>query len=126
MPPLDLDQYTWSHRPLLIFATHENLSALDEQRRRLTGQNAALADRKMVVIEVIGNRVTVYGQDHDIDPAALKMRYGIDESQTFAVLLVGKDTGVKLRRAQPVAMDEVFGLIDSMPMRRREMRERSE
>jgi hypothetical protein len=31
---------------------------------------------------------------------------------------------VKLTRNEPVALDEIFALVDSMPMRRREMRER--
>ena len=40
------------------------------------------------------------------------------------VLLIGKDGGVKLRSTEPVSTDELFALIDSMPMRRREMEER--
>jgi hypothetical protein len=38
---------------------------------------------------------------------------------------IGKDGGVKLRSAEPVAAGDFFALIDTMPMRRREMRERA-
>ncbi len=41
---------------------------------------------------------------------------------SFEVLLIGKDGGVKLRRDQPVAVSEITALIDTMPMRRNEMR----
>jgi hypothetical protein len=44
---------------------------------------------------------------------------------TFRVRLVGKDGGVKLDSARPVATAEVFALIDAMPMRRAEVAERA-
>ena len=40
----------------------------------------------------------------------------------FNVLLVGRDGGVKLRRDHPVNASEINALIDTMPMRRAEMR----
>ena len=42
----------------------------------------------------------------------------------FSVILIGKDGGVKLRSAEPVSAEAIFGLIDGMPMRQREMRNR--
>lgn len=42
----------------------------------------------------------------------------------FAAVLVGKDGTVKLRSDEPVPAEELFDLVDAMPMRRREMRER--
>jgi hypothetical protein len=43
------------------------------------------------------------------------------EKGVFTVLFVGKDRGGKLRPQEPVPMAEIFALIDSMPMRKREM-----
>jgi len=40
----------------------------------------------------------------------------------FAVIPVGKDGTVKLRKDRPVAPKDIFRLIDSMPMRQREMK----
>jgi hypothetical protein len=37
-------------------------------------------------------------------------------------VLVGKDGTVKLQREGMTALKDIFGLIDSMPMRRREIR----
>lgn len=42
----------------------------------------------------------------------------------FSLRLVGKDGGEKLRSLQPVSAASLFALVDAMPMRRREMRER--
>jgi hypothetical protein len=41
------------------------------------------------------------------------------------ILLIGKDGGIKAR-FDHLSLDEVYQVIDGMPMRRREMRERNE
>jgi len=40
------------------------------------------------------------------------------------IILIGKDGGVKLRKTYIVEANEVFDLIDLMPMRRSEMKNR--
>ena len=45
---------------------------------------------------------------------------------SFRVVLIGKDGGVKLRQEEPISVADLFALIDSMPMRKQEMRQRSE
>lgn len=40
----------------------------------------------------------------------------------FKVRLIGKDGGEKLTSSAPVTMTELFALIDTMPMRREEMK----
>jgi hypothetical protein len=50
----------------------------------------------------------------------LRRRFGVNKG-TFTVVLVGKDGGVKLERSGPVSLSVIFALIDSMPMRHREM-----
>ena len=52
----------------------------------------------------------------------LRPEWGVDAEADFAVLLVGKDGTVKLRRQAPVPAAEIAALIDTMPMRRQEMR----
>lgn len=42
----------------------------------------------------------------------------------FSVVLIGKDGGEKLRRTTPLAPADLFALVDAMPMRQAEMRER--
>lgn len=44
------------------------------------------------------------------------------QAPAFRVRLVGKDGGVKLDQGTPVSPDELFALIDAMPMRRAEKR----
>lgn len=43
-------------------------------------------------------------------------------TKSFSVVLIGKDGGEKLRRAIPLSPEELFAVVDAMPMRRAEMR----
>ncbi len=45
--------------------------------------------------------------------------------QGFSTLLIGKDDGVRMRSRQLAKTEDLFALIDDMPMRQREMREQS-
>ena len=121
---LRMDDYAWSHRPLVVFAASEDAHELERQRASLRDAEAGLVARDMVVIEVIGREAgTVDGQPlSDAAVAHLVERYD-PSANAFEVLLIGKDTGVKLRRGEPVATETLFEVIDSMPMRQREMRE---
>jgi hypothetical protein len=46
------------------------------------------------------------------------------DAKTFSVVLIGKDGGEKLRRTTPLPPAELFALVDAMPMRRAELRDR--
>jgi len=117
-------RYRWKNRPLLVFAPHGQHASLRRQQELLSGRSAQLRDRDMVVILVVGDRVsTRYGPGPGSTAAALRKRYGVGANQ-FATLLVGKDTGVKRRSGRPLTASSLFALIDSMPMRRQEMRSR--
>lgn len=119
-----MDDYAWSHRPLIVFSDRDDHPQRIEQKKYLQTYETDFADRAMVLIEVINEKVFVDGEPVNGPSPNLRERYGVSPAATFAVLLVGKDTGIKLRRDEPVKMDEIFGLIDSMPMRQREMSER--
>ena len=42
------------------------------------------------------------------------------------LILLGKDGGIKLKRNDRVKFEEIFSLIDSMPMRKDEMRQKGQ
>jgi len=82
-----------------------------QQHASLAQDAAALRERDVVV--------------QDITPEAARRErpeLGVRSGVAFEVLLVGKDGGVKLRRDKPVAASEIAALIDTMPMRREEMK----
>jgi hypothetical protein len=98
--------------------------SLVEQSRRLSGKDYELKDRDLKIIQITSSGASLIdeaklGQESS---AAIRRQFELP-LDTFQVLLIGKDGTVKLRSDEPVTSDRIFSLIDSMPMRQREIRE---
>lgn len=108
----------WKNRVVIIFGSSTDREA-GQQTVAIKEQPSELADRDMVVLRVSGDEVSpVYGKSPQIvDAQALKRALGVDDD-SFHLVLIGKDGGVKLRSERPVGGLEMFELIDRMPMRR--------
>ena len=117
-----LRQYEWEHRPLLIFAPTSSNEELKRQRKVVSRSLPEFRERDIAVIEVIGSNVkSRLGPSSSATAKALRKHYGVSERQ-FRAVLVGKDGGSKLRSGRAISAERLLGIIDSMPMRRREMR----
>ena len=108
-----------STRPLYVFAPSAGDGRLAEQRSINAASSGGYRERDMTVTVVAGDSVSGSSRS----AAALRSRFGVGPGQ-FRVILVGKDGGVKLSSGSPVAAGTLLRLIDSMPMRAQEMRER--
>lgn len=104
-----LEAYRWKARPLVILAPDAQDPRYVQQMTALSAARAGLEERDMVVLPALG------------PDAPLRARVG-SGGAAFQVVLVGKDGHVASRWTAPVALTEVFALIDRMPMRRDEMR----
>ncbi|WP_425051916.1 DUF4174 domain-containing protein [Psychromarinibacter sp. S121] len=104
----DLNSYRWDKRVVLLFGAGEDDGTYTAARDQLAAVAPALEDRDIVVLT-------------DTAPEQQgAIRQGL-EVDGFAMVLVGKDGGVKINSAEPVSPDALFATIDAMPMRRREM-----
>ncbi len=118
-----MDKYRGRYRPVAISAPSADSEELQRQRSLFASAGEGMRERDIVLIEAVGQRITtLVGPDCDCSAKDLRAQYGIDAAR-FSVVLVGKDGGVKLRAEEAVPAEELFALIDSMPMRQREMRE---
>ncbi len=112
------------YRPLVVFAPAQD-ARLDTLRQHLEDNRAALADRDMIVAIVSDGTVEIWtpasgmAGEPAMDAAAMTARYA--SGTPFELVLVGKDTGIKDRATSPDELDDMFDLIDTMPMRQREM-----
>ena len=124
MKAQDLTDYQWENRILLLFDNSLETNALQSQLAKLTAHEEALIDRDLIVFLVAENRVyTSDKKPFEMDAKRLRERLNIAAAFKGTVL-VGKDGGVKLKEKFQVAPETVFSLIDSMPMRRAEVRNR--
>ena len=116
-----MNTYLWQNRPLVILVPDAQDDLLVSQREALAGRAADLKDRDMVIIEVIGNKLTVDGATAPKLTAEHLRRRLNAQAHLTETILIGKDGGVKLRRPAPISAGTLFQTIDAMPMRRQEM-----
>ena len=121
-----LAEYRWANRVLIAFANDERNPHAHSLKRALTAAHCELVDRDMVTGWVLlkgASRVGEVTISNEID-GLLRSGLGIQPAE-FAVILIGKDGGVKMRTGEPPQLDNIFGLIDSMPMRQLEMQQQN-
>jgi len=103
-----LDEYQWVSRPLVIFADSPHDPRFIQQMELLAQWPQDLADRDVVVIT-------------DTNPAD-KTPIRIDlRPRGFALVLIGKDGAIYLRKPTPWHVRELTRSIDKMPIREQEL-----
>ena len=107
---IDLEDFQWIARPVLVFANSPFDPAYEEQMEELVREAPELAARDVVVVV-------------DTDPDAASEPRSNLRPRGFMLVLMGKDGQVKLRKPLPWTVRELSRSIDKMPMRRRELRE---
>jgi hypothetical protein len=123
---MDLSRFKWQNRLLMLFAPDSNHPLFVDLQREISSRPLEVRDRDLVIFEILESGSSRMNAD-EIGPqtaASLREQFSIPQ-EVFAVVLVGKDGGIKLRRNDFVSLQEIFDLIDSMPMRRQEMRQKS-
>ena len=96
-------------RPVIVLSDTPDDPRVAAQIATLSRSGPALRERD---VEVLREAKT---------GGALRGTLGVAE-HGFAVVLVGKDGGVKKTWREPVGSEAIFAIIDAMPMRREEMR----
>jgi hypothetical protein len=123
---MDLSQFQWKNRLLFLFAPNRSHPLFDVLQKSIATQQAEVADRDQVILEILESGTSRLDTS-DLDPqVAQSLRDKFDVSPgRFAVILVGKDGGTKLNRQEQTQLEDIFALIDAMPMRMEEMRQKS-
>lgn len=118
MPDDLLATYRGRNRLLLIFAPSREIAACAWQEAELSGRDAGLRDRGMVVCRVFSEEA---GHSHagdeplsDTEAASLRARFGVAPAGCV-VVLVGRDGTECHRWRAPAAMEDVFALADALP-----------
>lgn len=109
---VDLADFLWTHRPVVVFADTPADPAFQRQMDLLRERPEALAERDVVVIV-------------DTDPAARSPVRTALRPRGFMLAIVGKDGRVEQRKPSPWDVREISRAIDRTPLRRQEIRERT-
>ncbi|WP_135505082.1 DUF4174 domain-containing protein [Roseovarius aestuariivivens] len=105
-----LSPYRWKNRPLVLFAPSPDDPTYRAAMAKLAASEPDLRERDIVVLS----------DTAPDEKGALRQRLA---PQSFLMLLVGKDGGIKLRSDSVIPVDTLRRTIDAMPMRQREMRQ---
>ena len=111
--PTSISAMKWEKRVLLVSAPDANDPSLNDQRRIIARWRAGAEERDITIVEVVGNKVAGASDS----AATLRQRYRLPTA-SFAVVLIGKDGGGKLRGTRPISAAMLEETIDAMPMRR--------
>jgi hypothetical protein len=122
---VDLTPYRWQNRLILVFSPTAAVPEYGTFDRQLSAASDEVLDRDLIVIRAFetGGLPTDTPSLSSDDAAALRRRFGVQKNR-FTVILIGKDGGVKMVREGQVTLQKIFDLIDSMPMRQQEIRQK--
>jgi hypothetical protein len=118
-------------RPLLVFTPSEADARFLNQVNALRGDQGGLRERQVQVLiypEKPAAEAWRKGLDATLwrepgDGAEVRPRLRVSPGE-FAVVLIGKDGGEKLRFHGTMTWERLRGTIDAMPMRQNEMKRR--
>ena len=110
---VDLDDFLWVARPVVVFADTEADPAFQQQIGYLAARADALVGRDVVVLT-------------DTDPAAMSDLRRKLRPRGFMLAIIGKDGGVKMRKPFPWDVREITHAIDKFPLRKQELRDARE
>lgn len=107
----DLTEFKWIKRPLIVFADSPNDPRYIQQMDFITRRLEYLEERDVVVVTDTSPDLR--------SPIRQQMR-----PRGFQVVLVDKDGEVFQRKPLPISVREISRLIDKLPMRQQEIRDK--
>lgn len=130
---LNLESHRWQDRVIVLFSQSDQQGLLQKQQdllyhgtKEASLKKEELEERNLKIYQLIGQEViSPEGKKTKINQLDTRKAFKLKASE-FAFLLIGKDGGVKLRSYDLVSTDELFAIIDAMPMRRSEMKNKQD
>jgi len=117
-------QYRWENRLLIMVDYSVSQSNRLQQIELLNKEVEGLKDRKIKVIS-FSKQGQKDGVKNTTEWKETKIPDRFQTNQSFILYLVGLDGGIKATYDQPTAPQSIFALIDTMPMRRAELKKRN-
>lgn len=118
-----IEKHKWESRVLVVSASSPTNVGYKRQEQLLTKGKKGMKERDLIIYRLYEDKWLNHKNEviSEAEATAIRKAYDIPEG-TFTVTLIGKDGGVKLSKNDIVPTRELFQLIDSMPMRRQEMK----
>ena len=106
-----LRDYLWTNRVIVTLSANESAPERLLLLKQIAQHSCEFRKRDLVHMDLL------FGS---VDYQSLSQRFATD-GKDFELVLIGKDGKIKLHTTS-VALEDIFALIDTMPMRKKEMR----
>lgn len=112
-----LSDYTWKQRIVILSDTDSDFKNAKEALTKISAYTKEINDRDILLF------LHRNGQLYCTDLKLTGMATAASIPNDFTgYILLGKDGGIKLKKPYPIHPEEIFTLIDGMPMRRAELK----
>ncbi len=116
-----LETYRWKNRILLLCEKREDLSRSRSQIAMFREVTKEVEERQLLLLVYDGKHL----RDRN-NKVLTNTKMQLIKSDFEGVLLIGKDGGIKYESDFYVTPEIIFEIIDSMPMRKAEMRRKND
>ena len=117
MAAQDLSNYTWKNRIVILYENDTNTADVKSALQIIDNNTSKFTERDILVFVYKDNVFySVNRKATDIK------KLDILPNTNDGYILIGKDGGIKFKASYPFNLAQLFNLIDSMPMRKSEMR----
>ena len=123
-----LEEFQWENRILIIETPNKSNERYQSQMNEFVNLEVDLLDRKMLIIEIVADQYKTTNyllEQNDTEWKELESSSKKSTIETFKVTLIGLDGSIKLEQKDILTKEELFRIIDSMPMRKSELRNKT-
>lgn len=120
----DLSAHRWKERLILILAADTNVKLFGDQVDELLKDEKGLIERRLKVYKITPTKYSFGLKDKNFIGSNIFYKEYKKTNTVFEIILIGLDGGIKLRKKGLLTIDELLSIIDRMPMRQAEIREK--
>lgn len=117
----DLSVHRWEERVILVYTVDSTSEAYKRQITELLKDRDGLKERRLILYSYTPTHLKKGWDETGWEKHDGPSDHMFQTEGDFEVVLLGLDGGVKLRKDRFVTREELFRLIDAMPMRQREL-----
>ncbi len=117
----ELSSRQWKNRVLLVMSEDPNDPMVKQQVSLFSQDAEKMKERKLILFQVFPE-FFLMGGDSAIRRSSAEVYFDYKSvKKSFEMVLIGLDGDEKMRRTELIRPDDLYAIIDAMPMRRLEM-----
>ena len=118
----NLSQHLWKNRAILILS--EDNSAFERQMLAFKANEKGIYERSLIVYHLKSDEYEQVMPKGDVQRSTNLFKKKNQANASFELILIGLDGGIKLRQKEFLSCEKLFAIIDSMPMRSADIKNR--